>query len=250
MRDEDLRTYLELAESAALAAGARLSARPETWQGVDVEEGKDIKVKADRQSEDMIREILSQGSNIPILGEESGWSGQMDSSGLAWIVDPLDGSANYNRRIPLCAVSIALLEGNTLRLGVIYDFNAKELYAGIVGQGAWLNQDPMRVSGIRERSKSVLMTGLPVRRDFSPEALADMAADMAQWKKVRMIGSAALAVAYVASGRADYYREENTMFWDIAAGCALVLAAGGTVEISEGPLNQPKNVIAHNGHLK
>ena len=197
----------------------------------------------------MILDVLTKDTDFAVLSEERGWAGGT-TGGLTWVVDPLDGSANYAQGIPLCDVSIALIDGAHTKLGVVYDFNRDELYTGIVGQGAWLNREPMRVSPVAERNKGILMTGLPVRRDFGDDPLNVLVSDMAVWRKVRMIGTAALAVAYVAAGRADLYREENVMFWDVAAGCALVLAAGGAVEMTEGPLDEPKTVIAHNGLLR
>ena len=244
MTEERLETWLALAENAAREAGAKLAARDNSWLGTKSDDNRDVKVVADQKSEELIVGVLTGGSAFPVLGEEKGWQGQSDAGSFNWIVDPLDGSANYAREIPLCCVSIALIRNEKPVLGVIYDFNSGDLYSGIVGQGAWLNGKPMTVSSVRERSKAILVTGLPVRRDFSAEAMADFAKDMSDWQKVRMIGTAALALAYVASGRADCYREENTMFWDVAAGCALVEAAGGNVSISSGDLLKPKTVLA------
>ena len=250
MSGDDLKTYLDLAEAAALAAGARLAARPEAWQEVTSQKGRDVKVAADVKSEALISSLLTAGSPYPILGEEAGWQGDLVSGGRAWIVDPLDGSANFARAIPLCVVSIALIDNGKPVLGVIYDFNHEDLYTGIVGHGAWLNHAAMTVSDVNAKNKAILMTGFPVARDFSPEALATYAAQLGEWQKVRMIGSAALALAYVACGRADFYREDKTMLWDVAAGCALVEAAGGLVTISDGPLEAPKDVTARTQGLK
>ena len=244
MSETTTKTWLALAEKAARAAGDKLALRDESWSGTKSDDNRDVKVVADKKSEALIVELLTGESPFPVLGEEAGWQGGADQTAFSWIVDPLDGSANYARQIPLCCVSIALIENGKPVLGVIYDFNSGELYSGIVGEGAWLNGTPMAVSSVRERSKAILVTGLPVRRDFSADAMAAFAQDMAAWQKVRMIGTAALALAYVACGRADCYREENIMFWDVAAGCALVEAAGGRVSLSPGDLLEPKLVTA------
>jgi len=244
LTEENAKTWLALAEKAARAAGDKLALRDESWWGTKSDHNRDVKVVADQKSEALIVGILTGDSPFPVLGEESGWQGGSKSGQLSWIVDPLDGSANYARKIPLCCVSIALVDNGKPILGVVYDFNSGDLYSGIVGQGAWLNTEPMTVSSVRERNKAILVTGLPVRRDFSPEAMAAFSQDMAEWQKVRMIGTAALALAYVAAGRADCYREENIMFWDVAAGCALVEAAGGQVSMSSGDLVEPKMVTA------
>ena len=249
MQRSDLTAWLRLGESAALTAGHHLAALRASWSVITQEIGHDIKVQADERAEKMIVDLLRGGSDLPIFSEETGWQKGAREADQIWVVDPLDGSANYFQGFPLCAVSIALLDKGIPVLGVVYDFNLDELFSGIVGQGAWLNHVAMKVSDVSDPGKGVLMTGLPVRRDTSPQSLAAMAATLGQWRKVRMIGSAALASAYVAAGRADLYCEENTMMWDVAAGCALIKAAGGVAEISSGPLDEPKNVVAHNGNL-
>ena len=240
-------TERALAEQAALKAGAALAARGAAFLGVDSAEGRDIKLKADRAAEAIIIEILSGGSPYPILSEETGWTAQ--ESDICWVVDPLDGSANYNKEIPFCCTSIALVKNGKPVLGVIYDFNHDDLYSGETGDSATLNGAPMSVSAIAAKSKSILFTGLPLNSDFSAEALGKMAASFADWKKVRMMGTAATSIAMVSCGKAERYHETGIMIWDVAAGCALVEAAGGRVVISGGPLDAPKTVTADNGCL-
>ena len=238
---------LELAMKAAKAAGDALAGRGEAFQGVDSEIGRDIKLKADKAAEAIILDILKSGSDHVVLAEESGWVGA--ASDTAWVVDPLDGSSNYIREIPVCAVSIGLIENGKPTIGVIHDFNMDEVYAGAIGEGAALNGAPMRVSDIEELHRGTLMTGLPFgKREFTDEEFIAMGKEHQRWKKVRMIGSAALSGAYIAAGRAERY-EETAMLWDIAAGCALVEAAGGRVEIGDGPLDGPLTVFADNGKL-
>ncbi len=247
----DLEQIMHLAAGVALEAGKALKVRDSRWQQVTGGDGKDVKVSADKRAEDLIVAQLSHATPHTILSEETGWIQRNSASGV-WVVDPLDGSSNYSRDFPACAVSIAFVREGRPVMGVIYDFYRDELFSGFTdgdSAGAWLNHVPMRVSVESEKGKATLMTGLPVRRDFSPEAMRAFGEEMAAWRKVRMIGSAALALAYVAAGRADQYHEENSMMWDVAAGCALVEAAGGTVTLSEGPLDEPKTVLASNGLL-
>lgn len=237
---------LALALKAARRAGGILSAR--IYHGVEAETGRDIKLEADRAAEALILEVLQAGADPqPVLAEESGAHGEL--SGRYWVVDPLDGSANYNRRIPFSAVSIALMEGSEPVLGVIHDFNHDETYCGGTGLPARLNDTPITVSDVAEAGGAILATGLPVLADHSPEALADMAAGFAAWKKVRMIGSAAMAAAYVAAGRVDRYAETGTRLWDVAAGMAIVRAAGGRAEISAGAPEAPRRILMDNGRL-
>ncbi|MEM7767475.1 MAG: inositol monophosphatase family protein [Pseudomonadota bacterium] len=244
---EDTGGLLALAVAAARGAGDLLAARGEGFQGVVVEEGRDIKLAADRSAEVSIVAHLRAGADLPVLGEETGWHGEQGDR--FWVVDPLDGSANYQRHIPFCAVAIALMAGERPVLGVIHDFNHGETFAGGEGIPATLNGEPIQVSDRADPARSVLVSGLPVKADFSPEALAAMAAEFAAWKKVRMMGSAAMAAAYVAAGRVDRYAESGVRLWDVAAGIALVRAAGGRAELSLGAPEAPRSVRIDNGLL-
>jgi myo-inositol-1(or 4)-monophosphatase len=114
-----------------------------------------------------------------------------------------------------------------------------------VGRGALVNGEPIQVSRVAEAARGILNTGIPSLMSNDATVREAMMQRLMRWRKVRMLGSAACALAYVAAGRADAYRESGAMLWDVAAGCALVAAAGGTIELSglEGPLE----VSASNG---
>jgi myo-inositol-1(or 4)-monophosphatase len=223
---------LELAKQAAVAAGRRLKEIREGEPTILSDHGRDIKLQADRDAEAIILEALSE-SGHPVLAEESGEHGDFETGATAWIVDPLDGTLNYSRGVPICCVSIGLATRQQPLAGVVYDFNRDELYSGIAGEGAWLNDIPMRVSGIDQPAKAILTTGFPVNRDYSEGPLKDFVSRLQRFKKVRLLGSAALSLAYVACGRADAYAEEDIMYWDVAAGLALVLGAGGVVHVRD-----------------
>jgi myo-inositol-1(or 4)-monophosphatase len=244
---QDLTPYLALASKAARTAGEFLAGRSEETKGVEKEVGRDIKLAADRKAEALVLGVLNAGADLPVLAEESGASGLL--SGLYWVVDPLDGSANYNRGLPLCAVSIALMRNDEPVLGVIYDIGTGEMMTGAEGQPATLEGVPIRVSGTREKSTAILATGLPVMADYSAEALQAMAADFAAWKKVRMLGTATLAGGYVACGRIDRYAESGARLWDVAAAIAIVKAAGGRAIISGGAPDAPRTILIDNGCL-
>lgn len=249
MHESELTTLLHLAEGSALLAGRRLQAYQREWSVIIAEHDRDVKVKADRLAEELILSQLKGATKFPILTEETGWHGVADEHPV-WIVDPLDGSFNYSQRIPFCCVAIGLVKQGKPLLGVIYDFNHEELFSGIVGVGAWLNYFPIQVSNTIKSRSGVLNTGFPARRDYSAEALNEFFHRTQRWRKVRMLGSAALALAYVAAGRADAYEEQGTMFWDVAAGCALVEAAGGNVSLSGDIYQGPINAQADNGKLE
>ncbi len=225
--NQNIDVLLEVAISTAKKAGALLR---ESVPTVLSSIGKDIKLTADIEAHTLISNALEETS-IPILSEEDG--NHTYSEGLTWIVDPLDGSLNYMRGIPSCVVSIALFEDNKPILGVVYDFNRDEVYTGVVGNGAWLNGVPMHVSDVQEKKNGVIMSGFPSYADYSSDALSAYITQVQEFKKVRLIGSAALSLAYVASGKADVYYERSIKLWDVAAGLALVSAAGGIYRSSK-----------------
>lgn len=245
-------SLLRLAESTALLAGHYLKHQKGSWQQIESASGHDVKIRADRKTEELIIEQLRNSSDIQIYSEESvdGWEVDGAEDELYWIVDPLDGSLNYHQGLPSCAVSIALCRGWNAILGVVYDFNQDHLFSGLVGSGAWLNRREIKPSSIADVSLAVIGTGFPVNTDFSSSSLSQFVRQIQQFRKVRLLGSAALSLCYVASGKLDVYREEDIMFWDVAAGCAIVQAAGGKVEMISGfQKDKPVSFIATNGCL-
>lgn len=221
---------LDWAVGAARDAGAKLRKWFHEDKTVLSAEGRDIKLQADRDAEEAILAVLSASAH-PVLAEESGEHGMVDGGAPFWVVDPLDGTFNFSRGIPLCCVSIALCVGTEPVLGVIHDFNTGNLFSAVVGEGAWLDGEPMRVSAVEESGKGVLVTGLPTFRNFDDASMQGFLDEIRRFKKVRMLGSAALMLANVACGRADAYAEDDIMLWDVAAGAALVKAAGGYVDV-------------------
>ena len=221
MSTTDIENELKIAKRAALAAGNILKKKKGNLNKAIFCSETDIKLEADVVAENLIKTIIQDSSNIPILAEESGKSS--DNLGdIFWVVDPLDGTANYSRNIPLCSVSIALIENFIPVLGVIYDFNNNDLYEGSSQQKALLNNKEITVSQTSRYAEGIIVTGLPNNTDYSDEAMLKMVKDFQSWRKVRMIGSAAMASVYVASGKADVYKEFGTYLWDVAAGAAIV----------------------------
>ena len=218
--------YINLASKAAKKAGKLITSSKDTLNKINSSIGRDIKLEADTEAEILINEILSK-SDINILGEEFGLKDDNPSDNYMWVIDPLDGTANYNRGIPISCVSIALVKNYDPILGVIYDFNNNDVYRGGIYEKSTRNDEAISVSCINEINSGTLMTGLPVNTDYSSRGMKILVEDFRNWKKIRMIGSAAMAAAYVASGRADFYKESGTNLWDIAAGVAIVRAAGG-----------------------
>lgn len=217
----------ELAMRAAIKAGEFL--RDNYQFHVDSQVGKDIKLSSDKKSEEIILNILKE-TGIPVLSEECGMVGEAGVRG--WIVDPLDGTANYWKGMKeLACVSIALWEDGKPVLGVINRFQQGEIFSGIVGEGAWLNGEPIHTSKVEKTTDAIISTGFPVKRNYDSESLTRFVHQVQSFKKVRMLGAAAIMGAFVAAGRIDAYTEEQIMFWDIAASSAIVKAAGGVVDI-------------------
>lgn len=226
----ELDTWLEIAKSAALDGGNYLLAN----QGKDLEvllnEGRDIKLQLDTDTENLIKKTLRSKSSFSILGEETGLSGDLGE--FYWVIDPLDGTSNFLREIPISCVSIALMQNLNPILGVIYDFNHDDLYFGHQESRAFLNQREICVSNYSLKNESTLVTGIPAKQHYSDDEFKNMIDDFQNWKKIRMIGSAAMASIYVAAGKAETYKENGIFLWDIAAGAAIVNAAGGVASIT------------------
>jgi myo-inositol-1(or 4)-monophosphatase len=231
MKNLDLHKEIQIAKDAAKAAGKLLDENKKDLNQSIYSSDTDIKLKADVEAENLIKSILSSRSNFPILAEESGKS-KNELEETFWVVDPLDGTANYTRDIPLCCVSIALMHNIEPVIGVVYDFNNNNLYEGSFEGEAKLNESVIEVSDVNKPKEGILITGLPNNTDYSDSALLKMVKDFQKWRKVRMIGSAAIASCYIASAKADVYKEFGTYLWDVAAGAAIVNAAGGKAEIT------------------
>ncbi|MBN1932356.1 MAG: hypothetical protein JW786_12200 [Desulfobacterales bacterium] len=214
-----------IAKRAARAAAERISTVDK--HAVIDERGRDVKHRADIVAQTVIIEQLSCHSPFVVLAEESAWGTKAENNQTYWIVDPLDGTVNFSRDIPLGCISIALWKVNQPLLGVVYDFYHDELFEGIVGAGAWCNGKKIEPSSVKRSSEAILATGFPVNRDFASDSLKAFISHVQVYKKIRLFGSAALSLAYVACGRVDAYLEEDIMLWDVAAGIALVQAAGG-----------------------
>ena len=246
----DLKNDLKIAKQAAKKSGKLLLDKRSQLNKNLESSSKDTKLLADIESEKLIKEILNSSSEYQILGEEGGKSDE-NLGDTYWVVDPLDGTANYNRGIPICCVSIGLIKNMKPILGVIYDFDNDDLYAGDISNSLSTKNDaPIKVSNYIDKADGVLITGLPHATDYSDESLKSMIKDMQTWKKIRMIGSAAMAACYVASGKAEMYKENGIYLWDIVAGAAIVESAGGHAEILNIRDNFQVDVVFSNSKIK
>ena len=207
--DKNFSMEIALAKKAAFAAGKLLSENKADLNTISSSDLRDTKLKADTSSENLIKKIIKQDSTYEILAEESGKSSN-NLGDTFWVIDPLDGTANYNRNIPICCISIGMVQALKPIFGVIYDFNNNEIYVGDNSiNSATLNDIPISVSNIDQKDKGIIVTGLPFKTDYSDLAMNKLISDMQTWKKTRMIGSAAMASCYIASGKAEMYKENG-----------------------------------------
>lgn len=152
-----------------------------------------------------------------------------------WVIDPLDGTTNFIHDIPFYCTSVALLDGEDIIMGVVYEPNSDQCYHALAGKGAFMNDKPISVSKTPTLIKSLLATGFPYDDFHREEGYFDILRDFTKKSRgIRRIGSAALDLVYVASGRFDGFYEYGLNSWDVAAGALIVLEAGGHVSDFKG----------------
>ena len=212
----------------------------------------DFVSKADIAAEKILKdELLGARPTYGWLAEEGGEIPGQDPT-RRWIVDPLDGTTNFLHGLPHWAISIALEHKGKIVAGVIFDAAKDEMYFAEKGAGAWMNETRIRVSGRHRMIESVFATGLPFGgRSDLPATLQDLARLMPACAGVRRWGSAALDMAYVATGRYEGFWERRLNAWDLAAGVILVREAGGLVQAldSENRIIESGEVICANEQI-
>jgi myo-inositol-1(or 4)-monophosphatase len=235
-----LQEYLSAAIEAARAGAAEL----ERWRGKFSirEKGRaDLVTEADEASQELVKEVLlGRFPDHLFIGEE-------DSVGKspgdvrppadappAWVVDPLDGTANYAHDVPAYCVSIGLWHAGRAIVGVILDPRQNELFSAAAGSGAFLNGKPMRVSAVPDVASGIISTGFPANYEKQLRNLEAWKKLTAHAQSLRRNGSTALSMAYVAAGRFDGYWAYDNYPWDVMAGAALITEAGGALCAADG----------------
>jgi myo-inositol-1(or 4)-monophosphatase len=268
----NLKTTMKLSEqqralksviAAAKSAGEIMRKNLRAEKKVNVETSHDIKLELDVRCQNLIEKKLRVDfPEIALLGEE-GVSGAQDAE-LRWVVDPIDGTVNFAHGIPHACVSIALQrkvssskkhgrksetpEYETL-IGVVYDPFTDELWTAIRGQAARLNGKIIRVSAHRDLAKCIVSIGFAKSRSSLESALPYFTWLARRVQKIRMLGSAALGLTYVATGRLDAYIERGVNIWDIAAGGLIIECAGGKFWTESTGEKNRFRMIASNGLL-
>jgi myo-inositol-1(or 4)-monophosphatase len=222
--------YLDTAIVAARAAGDLLRRNFQHPLRVNAAEAHDIKLEIDVQTQELITDLLLKNFPDHALYGEEGIVGDQTNE-FQWVVDPLDGTVNYFYGIPHFCVSIALRCEAEIIVGVIYDPLRDEMWTVQKGAEPKLNDRPFRVSERADLAEAVISVGLSKTGVTIESGLPLLQAMVHRARKCRLMGSAALDMAYVACGRFDAYIEQGISLWDIAAGWILVENAGGTVEM-------------------
>ena len=219
---------------------------------VSVTGASDFVARADMHADKVVKEeLLAARPPYGYLAAESFEIEGKDPT-RRWIVDAMVGVTNFQHGMPHYAVTIALEHKGEIIAGVIYDAAQDECFFAEKGQGAWMNETRMRVSGRRSLSDCVFATGLPsAGRSDLPQALTDLAQLLPVSSGVRNLGAAALDMAYVAAGRVDGFWGRRLQLWDVAAGMIIVKEAGGFSEAIQpgGDVLQDGTVIAANDQV-
>ena len=231
LSSSELSARLRAAEPIARDAGRLASSFLVDRSSLDVKyKGpQDVLTAADGAVERMIvAELRSAFPDDGFLGEEGGRVGAAGADVGCWVIDPIDGTANFARGLPHWCVAIAFVEAGRTELGVIYDVGANLLYSTARGEGAFCNGTRLRVSATTDKAHAMVDVGYSRRTAIEPygDFLGDL---LRQGINVTQCGSAALGLARVADGRIDGYAERHLFAWDALAGLLLVEEAGGRV---------------------
>lgn len=231
-----MQAFLTIAVRAARKAGDFVIRESDKIRSVQTKSQNDYVTNVDEATEQLIIDTISHSyPDHAFLGEESGERG---SSDYKWIIDPIDGTTNFIRKVPHWAISIACQYKGKTEVGLVYDPIREELFTAVRGRGAQFNGKRIRVSNTKGLEHSLLATGFPFRNlELLDEYQAIFGRLFPHCSDMRRAGSAALDLAYVAAGRIDGFWEFGLGEWDTAAGALLVKEAGGMVSDIQGNPN-------------
>jgi myo-inositol-1(or 4)-monophosphatase len=248
MKPVSLPAALAAAVKAARAAGQIMHANWHKSKRVNCAEAHDIKLELDVRCQKLIEKTLAAAfPEIPVLGEE-GSTGDTGAE-YRWVIDPIDGTVNYFYGMPHAAVSIALQHRAQSVVGVIYDPFTDEIWTTTKGAPTRLNGKVVRVSNRTQLKDCMIALGFSKSHDNFEKTLPHLIRLAGQVKKIRIMGSAALELVYVASGRLDAYIERTINLWDVAAGSLILENAGGEFHVQPAPQGKLR-MCADNGKLR
>jgi myo-inositol-1(or 4)-monophosphatase len=269
MNRVEYRRALEVAVKAAWTTGRLLRRNLRSAKTVLQASQHDLKIELDLRCQNLITaRLLAAFPGSAVLGEEAGAGDAANP--VRWVVDPIDGTVNFAYGIPHACVSIALQVDESAAsatppygpaktrvapasfqtvVGVVYDPFADELWTAVRGARARLNGRTVRVSGRRRLDEAMVCVGFGKQAEVLDRMLPAFADLVHRVRKIRIMGSAALALTYVASGRFDAYLEPGVRLWDIAAGGLIVECAGGSCQTRPLPEAHTYELLATNGRL-
>jgi myo-inositol-1(or 4)-monophosphatase len=251
MKQTEIKKALDTAIRAARAAGKLMRQNLRAAKVVNEATSHDIKLELDVRCQKLIEKILRAAfPEIALLGEE-GDSGNTGEE-WRWVVDPIDGTVNFAYGIPHACVSIALQKRSGKNnyasiLGVVFDPFQDELWTATRGGKAFLNGRPICVSARNKLADCIVSIGFAKSKSNTERGLPYFAWLVRRVRKIRMLGSAALGLTYVATGRLDAYIERGVSLWDIAAGGLIIECAGGKFWTQPIPGKEKVRMIASNG---
>ena len=226
--DRELDALLALAVEVAEEAGALLAERLHTVRALVETKSSvtDMVTEVDRDAEALIvGRILARRPDDAVLGEEGGE--RPGTSGVRWVIDPLDGTTNYLYGFPAYAVSVAAERDGVSLVGVVRDAARGETFAAALGQGTTVDGHPATVSTKADLATALIGTGFAYARDERARQADVLRAVLPEVRDVRRAGAAAIDLCWVACGRLDGYYERGLQPWDLAAGALAVEEAGG-----------------------
>lgn len=204
----------------------------------------DVVTEWDRASEALLVErIVAARPDDAIRGEEG--ADRAGTSGISWLIDPIDGTTNYLYDLPLYGVSIAACDDAGPLAAAVYVPPTHELFTAVRGGGAERNGQPIRVSGQDDLSATLVATGFSYRSERRAEQLHRLAAVLPAVRDIRRLGAASVDLCYVAMGRLDAYYEEWLAPWDLAAGQLIAAEAGARLgSLDGGPVHHDSVLVS------
>jgi myo-inositol-1(or 4)-monophosphatase len=253
---------LDCAIKAARLAGETMRKNLRLPKKINDQTRHDIKLELDVRCQKLIQQTLHRDfPNVGFLGEEG--LSETENSDLRWVVDPIDGTVNFTCEIPHACVSIALQikrqklgvrsrekSAYETLVGAVYDPFCDEMFTAIRGQKAKLNGDVISVSKHNRLEQSIVAMGFGKSKDSIQQSMDFFTDVMPRVRKIRMMGAAALAMVYVASGRFDAYIESSVRIWDIAAGGLILECAGGEFWHQPAGGEHEFRILANNGLVR
>jgi myo-inositol-1(or 4)-monophosphatase len=245
--------YIDFAQQLAVSAGALVMEKHNLPMNAIAKDSRDVVTDADFASQKLITErIKKEFPDHGFLTEEDDRT-LPTSKTVTWIIDPIDGTVNFSRGQPIYTVSIAVAVGKELMAGVIYDPVRKELFSASKGKGFFVNDVKCEVSKIMGLEEAVLCLDWKNKHHIRQNNLAVLNKIVHKVRTVNILGSATLALAWVAAGRIDGYFNYDLDVWDIAAGSLMIREAGGQLTDYSNArwlwYNNDRTCLATNGHI-